>query len=57
MSVYLLMKVGVDGVDYSEILNYIAFRRCSVLGAGGVYSGYALVKNLTAKSLDLDRTR
>ena len=32
MDVYLLMKVEVDDVDYSEVLRLEAFRRCSVFG-------------------------
>ena len=45
----------VGEIDYSELLSYKAFRRCSVFGAGRVHSGYALVKTLTAESLDLCR--
>ena len=45
----------VDEVDYSEVLSYKAFRRCSVLGAVGIHSSYAFVKASTAESLDLYR--
>ena len=55
MCVYLLMMMEVEEVDYSEVLSYKAFRRCSVFGAGGVHSSYALVKTSTAELLDLYR--
>ena len=32
MDVYLLMRMEVDEIDYSELLSFNAFRRSSVFG-------------------------